>query len=284
MSSTSIPHEQRTATEQRASDLHHVILNKIDQVNESIRLLRLQFRPGQWLDVHLPGIRQAGGFTITSTPQDAQYSDGQTGYLELAVQKSPNNPPAAWLWRPEKEILGAGIIVRVGGSFVWPPPNVDLGSITSLVFVAGGVGINPLMSIISHLHQKRPKDLLRIQFLYMTRFPESEDPSSILFLDRLRTLFHNSTYDGTFALFLTQCSETEMDDLVGRMGNGLIRPETVCGRISHMALLGAISPVEERKGTVAYVCGVPSMTDDFVAVLRGAEGMEESRVLCEKWW
>lgn len=143
---------------------------------------------------------------------------------------------------------------------------------------------SPLMSIISHLHQKPPKNVVRIQFLYMTRFPRSENPSSILFLDRLRTLFQDSTYDGTFALFLTQCSEAEVDDLVERMGTSLFRPETVCGRISHMALLGAISPLEERKGTVAYVCGVPGMTDEFVEVLREAEGMEEKRVLCEKWW
>lgn len=32
----------------------------------------LTFLPGQWLDVHIPSIAQAGGFTITSTPADAQ--------------------------------------------------------------------------------------------------------------------------------------------------------------------------------------------------------------------
>ncbi|KAJ3558908.1 hypothetical protein NPX13_g9621 [Xylaria arbuscula] len=40
---------------------------------------------------------------------------------------------------------------------------------------------------------------------------------------------------------------------------------------------------------VVYVCGVPSMTDDFVAKLtaredQGGLGMEPHRVLCEKWW
>ncbi|KAI4288487.1 MAG: hypothetical protein L6R35_002255 [Caloplaca aegaea] len=141
MNSSSVPHEQRTATVKREVDLHHLILSNIDQVNENIRLIRLQFRPGQWLDVYLPGIRQAGGFTVTSTPKDAKWSDGKPGFLELAIQKSPNNPPAAWLWRPEQEILTSGVIVRVGGDFVWPPPNVNPASITRLVFVAGGVGI-----------------------------------------------------------------------------------------------------------------------------------------------
>ncbi|KAL8718082.1 MAG: hypothetical protein Q9225_004738, partial [Loekoesia sp. 1 TL-2023] len=235
------------------------------------------FSPGQWLDVHLPGIRQAGGFTITSTPQNAQYSPGKTGYIELAVQKSPNNPPAAWLWRPEAEILGSGINVRVGGSFVWPPPDVDALSITRLVFVAGGVGINPLMSMISHLHQHPAESVRRIQFLYTTRFPQSRDPSSILFLNRLRELFKNSAYDLTFTLFLTQCSVVEKDRLVKEMGSSSTNQQTVCGRIGHEALLAALGPVKERNGTVVYVCGVPNMTDEFVDLLRRAEGMEEKK-------
>jgi hypothetical protein len=35
---------------------------------------------------------------------------------------------------------------------------------------------------------------------------------------------------------------------------------------------------------VVYVCGVPDMTNEFVDLLRKTEGMEEKRVLCEKWW
>ena len=104
----------------------------------------MQFRPGQWLDVYIRGLPHAGGFTITSSPQDAEPSvdpTPQDGYLELAVQKSPRNPPAVWLWRPESEILGSDLLVRVGGSFVWPPSKIDVQNIKRVVFVAGGVGI-----------------------------------------------------------------------------------------------------------------------------------------------
>ncbi len=92
--------------------------------------------------MHIPGLPKAGGFTITSTPQDAnRTADESGGYLELAIQKSPRNPPAAWLWQPEKDILGSRLLVRVGGSFVWPPPKADVKSIKKAVFLAGGVGI-----------------------------------------------------------------------------------------------------------------------------------------------
>lgn len=134
-----------------------------------------QFLPGQWLDVYVPGVPKAGGFTITSTPSRARGrrtsalstesaavtaageevggGGGEPGayayaYLELAVQKSPENPPAAWLWQEEGTILDKELRVRVGGSFVWPPPGINVrSSLRKAVFVAGGVGVNPLMSM-----------------------------------------------------------------------------------------------------------------------------------------
>lgn len=100
----------------------------------------MQFRPGQWVDVHIPGLPRAGGFTITSTPDQAK-ATRENGYLELAVQKSPRNPAAAWLWQWSNVILDSELVVRVGGNFVWPPPNVKVQDITKVVFIAGGVGI-----------------------------------------------------------------------------------------------------------------------------------------------
>lgn len=62
-------------------------------------------------------------------------------YFELAIQRSPDNPPAAWLWQPVEEIEGKEIQVRVGGSFVFPPPGLDINKIKRVMFIAGGVGI-----------------------------------------------------------------------------------------------------------------------------------------------
>ena len=117
--------------------------------------------------MHIHGLQQAGGFTITSAPKEAQPGTGsetgsRDGYLELAVQKSPRNPPAAWLWRPETEILGCDLHVRVGGSFVWPPPGLDPTSITRAVFVAGGVGIKSVALL--------PKLVCSMVYLFFYRF------------------------------------------------------------------------------------------------------------------
>ena len=88
--------------------------------------------------MHIRGLLKPGGFTITSTPQNASTS---AEFLELAVQRSPRNPAAGWLWRPEAEILGETLLVRVGGSFVWPPPGVDVEGVERVVLIAGGVGV-----------------------------------------------------------------------------------------------------------------------------------------------
>ena len=104
-----------------------------------------QFLPGQWIDVHIPGVRQIGGFSITSTPRD---TGGKDGYIELAVQESARNPPAAWFWRPIDETRQNKIHIRAGGSFVWPPLGIDPKSITKVIFVAGGVGIKCVSMLI----------------------------------------------------------------------------------------------------------------------------------------
>ena len=43
---TSIPHEERTAAEPREHGMHKVILDRIEQVNTNIRLLQLRMHNG----------------------------------------------------------------------------------------------------------------------------------------------------------------------------------------------------------------------------------------------
>ncbi|KAK4980931.1 hypothetical protein LTR28_011983 [Elasticomyces elasticus] len=324
----SLSHEERTAGERRASALVPVTLSRIERVNESVRLLKLQpvdrnrgvpaglvavkFRAGQWLDVFIPGLRKAGGFTITSTPGEAQLlsttavSNTATAaaasvtppYLELAIQQSAN-PPAQWLWRPTEEVLGRQLVVRVGGSFHWPPLGIPEEGVDRLVLVAGGVGIkrntrgrglngwgkrnSPLISILAHLAQspaeRRPK---RIHFLYSTRPPPASSPdvvAAVLFLPRLvrlRELLEETGTRTELSLFLTGVEEPPTS------GAGWPRGTRV-GRITRGDLLEAVGEVAGRAGTLAYVCGPPRMTDQVVEFLQGQEGMK-GRVLCEKWW
>lgn len=271
-----------------------MILSDIREINDNVRLLRLnaadpnhtiKFLPGQWLDTFIPGLRQAGGFTITSIPSQARPSSSSPPFLELAVQKS-KNPPAQWLWRPQGEILGSQLVVRVGGSFTWPPPKLDTNSIERLVLVAGGVGINPLISIMSHLFRSpiRPQE---IHFVYGTKATSDLDPQKILFLPRLQDLVAaEADPKVTLSLFLTGTGDE------GVIEHGKLPNRTFARRITDSDLIRAIDGYQQnvfgaehdRKNTVCYVCGPPKMTDEIVNFLSEQEGMTEDRVLCEKWW
>lgn len=260
-----------------------------------------QFLPGQWLDVFVPdpSIPKPGGFTITSPPAAAAKPGG---YLELAIQKS-RNPPAAWLWRPASSILNSTLTIRAGGSFHWPPPTLsstELEGIERVVLVAGGVGINPFMSIISHFAETPAlREKLELRLLYSVKEPAGgiSELESILFLRRLAELFGPSgerfeskqlrqeRVRGSLTLYLTN-TESIGRDSIGfgprAVGEGEVKVKR--RRIGKSDVLDALGPVEGRKNIVFYVCGVPSMTDEFVRVAKEAEGMDPRRVLCEKWW
>lgn len=332
----------------------------------------MQFLPGQWLDVYVPGVEKAGGFTITSAPREARTphpalvgpnpeSESETRapsghkngndddaddknnkaaqaqaqaqeqtrgpYLELAVQKSPDNPPAAWLWRdPPTSILGAELRVRVGGSFVWPPPGINVRALRRVVFVAGGVGVNPLVSMLSSLASSPPSSSsppsapggggggdFEVHVLYSLRDPcgagagaggpgRRREAARMLFLDRIARVFREGRVRGRLEVFLTRNGADVQGPAEGSDGDGDGANVIACGEnedpipfhprrctVEDDVVKAVGSTPGERRFAVVYVCGVPTMTDEFVARLtltdrRGGLGMEPHRVLCEKWW
>ncbi|KAH6877763.1 hypothetical protein J4E90_009327 [Alternaria incomplexa] len=305
-----LSHQERTATEPRENDLHTATVAKVTPVNDRIKRFKFEikekdgfnFLPGQWLDVFVPDVDKAGGFTITSSPSEAlPRSDPDfVPYFELAVQKSPNNPPAAWLWQPAEEILGKEVTVRVGGSFVWPPPCLDMKKIKRAIFIAGGVGINPMMSMMTYINQNYPN--LEVRFLYSTKVPSREtDPSEVLFLQDVLDLFRIPRFKVTkdrLELFFTGTWDgsemgTNEGDLIHPLMS-LTLPQIdsatevpVCAwthRIDDIALSSAVGNRKEAQSTVFYVCGPPDMTDDMVKFIKEQDNVAPERVLCEKWW
>lgn len=241
---------------------------------------RYQFLPGQWLDTYVPGVSQAGGFTITSPPAAATSS--ASPYLELAVQESPGNPPAAWLWHEDPDaLLGETLQVRIGGSFAFPPRD-RLDGIDKVVFVAGGVGVNPIMSMLSHIASTPPSNPgLRFEIAYASRVSD-EGIGKILFLERIDALLKSGKVPGSLALFLTsgkeEISEDERRSWVDR-GHVVHKR-----RIAQQDLRDLVGGDPEH--TVVYICGPPVMTDEAVDFLTSPEGlgMDKSRVMIEKWW
>ena len=123
----------------------------------------------------------------------------------------------------------------------------------------------------------------RTSVLYTSRRNKSPDDSAtrqaVLFEDRLLNLAKkwngNREVDYKYTFY-----ETSSNGKKGHEGNVTYHDR----RILHEDLFTALGPEDDRQHTVVYVCGLPGMTDEFVEVLRKAKGMDERRVLVEKWW
>ncbi|TQW11168.1 NADH-cytochrome b-5 reductase [Cordyceps javanica] len=271
-------------------DLLSVKIADIRKVNEKIRLVKLGLQQGplnvsfviagQWLDTYVPGIAKPGGFTIASAPSvAAQFAEP---YFELAVQAAPENPVAAWLWQPESEILGKVLEVRVGGSFVCPPSE-GLASIQRIVLVAGGVGINPLVSILGYIADENKRLNIQIVVLYSTKVPQDGDLGKVLFLNRIVDIFRLGQITGEVKLFLTGLL-SHSRELTGETRDEV---NLKFGRMAWHDLLSEIHAGHSKDSTLVYVCGPPTMTNYFVDLLTTpamAGVINAGLVKSEKWW
>lgn len=254
----------------------------------------MKFSAGQWLDTYIPGVAQAGGFTIISAPSTA--ASERSPHFELAVKKSPQNQPAAWLWRPSSEILNSTLHVRIGGSFVFPPLDVDLEDVDLLVFVAGGVGINPMLSMLSFLTEEYVGSRgpgLEVCILYSSKMAVTTKVEDILFVDRISTLFRDGKLKGRIELYITGGIASTSEGLL--LING-VQVEVRARRLSTSDLKAAVRQAEYisnptksgRKFPLVYVCGPLAMTDELVSGLTKSSqsglSLDCRLVKLEKWW
>lgn len=225
----------------------------------------------------------------TTTPPSAATFDDP--YVELAIQKAQENPPAAYLWQPPEQIMNAPVRFRVGGNFSHPPMTLSMGEfkeIGNIVLIAGGVGINPIMSMLTAMEMQGAERLgglpSRLRILYTSRRTKDNkgQPEEVLFEERLKaiaakTLEKHKAVDFQYTFFETSPSKSEEKE-------GGVNVKVERRRMNQDDLLEALGSEEQRSRTLVYVCGLPTMTDQYVELLRNAPGMSEKRVLCEKWW
>uniref|UniRef100_A0A8C9YFX5 Oxidoreductase NAD-binding domain containing 1 n=1 Tax=Sander lucioperca TaxID=283035 RepID=A0A8C9YFX5_SANLU len=153
-SKSQMDHLERTANNYRQNALYPAQVCGIINESETVKRLRLavhpdfSFKAGQWVDFFIPNVEKVGGFSMCSSPGLLQ----REGIVELAV-KYAKHPPAHWIHT--MCTVGSRVAMRVGGDFFFHPTPSD--PTVHLLLVAGGVGINPLYSILLH-----STDLLRL--------------------------------------------------------------------------------------------------------------------------
>lgn len=267
-----VDHLERTASNFRQMNIFPARVCGISMESESVRRLRLEvphpnfsFKAGQWVDFFIPGMQKVGGFSMCSAPGLLQ----REGVIELAV-KYTKHPPAHWVHK--RCVLDSRVAMRVGGDFYFDPTPDD--SPLDLLLVAGGVGINPLYSILLHaadlkrLTQTHPNDRTytpgHTHLLY-----SAKNTQELLFKSTITDVCKE--FPETFSC---DFNVTQQSDEIEQE----FQPYTRHGRITQAQLEQHVS---ER--TLCFLCGPPPMIESVSAVLRSL-GLSEDRIRYEKWW
>jgi len=117
------------------------------------------FRPGQYVNVfiEIDGIKTSRPYSIASEPGSR--------YMELAIRDNPSGFAAPYLLNNLK--VGSELETTGPAGYFYYEPLIDG---NDLVFLAGGSGITPFMSMIRHT-AKHSRNL-KINLLYGSRSPK----------------------------------------------------------------------------------------------------------------
>ncbi|XP_032780804.2 oxidoreductase NAD-binding domain-containing protein 1 [Daphnia magna] len=228
----------------------------------------LTFFAGQWVDVFIPNVSQIGGFSMYSPPWLLE----QSQQIQLAVKKS-SWPPAQWVHSSCK--VGDKIQIRIGGDFYYDPPsNVP---IPDMIFIAGGVGINPLLSILLQLkhHFQIPNNEKHLP-KNITLLYSAKQKEELLFQDTISELKNGPLKSFDYRFFVTRFPAPD-DHQCDQRGSQLRE-----GRVMEEDLRLAISK-SYVENVICFICGPPPMADAIHSQLLKM-GVTAKQIKYEKWW
>ncbi|KAG8516215.1 Oxidoreductase NAD-binding domain-containing protein 1 [Galemys pyrenaicus] len=263
-------HLERTASVVRQEVVAAAQVCGAAHESPSVKRLRLlvadrgfSFKAGQWVDFFIPGVSVVGGFSICSSPRLL----AQERMIELAV-KYTNHPPSLWIHN--QCTLGSEVAVRVGGEFYFDPQPADASR--NLVLIAGGVGINPLLSILRHsadLHREWVDKGSGHEMGTVRLFYSAKNTSELLFQKNILDLVNEFPEKIACSLHVTRQTTQISAELEPYITEGRITEKTIRDHIS--------------KETLFYICGPPPMTDFFSKQLENSHVPRE-HICFEKWW
>ena len=211
----------------------------------SLEGAQIDFSCGQYIDLFIdaPGFDGAAGYSITSTPLEK-------GAISIAVKKLPGAKFTTYLHEEAK--LGERFyLIGPGGDFYY---REEMGR--SLVLIAGGIGITPLMSMIRYVNDARLD--VKVTLLY-----SAKSPSELAFYQELSDIA--SSNPNISCLFtITQSQEEPWDGRVGRIDSDMLGEHVT------------------NKDSLFYICGPSELPADIKQSLRDL-GVDDSQVYAEEW-
>lgn len=227
----------------------------------------LSFKAGQWVDFFIPGMDKIGGFSMCSDPEKLK----EKNILELAIKFS-TWPPAFWLHT--KAEIGSQVTMRVGGDYHYP--NAVTNAVKeqhNLLLIAGGVGINPLASILLHVcgggggggGETAAADKVRLLYSASAR-------NELIFrqdFDRISREKETNQFQARYFVTRENLGQSSKDNVIE-------------GRLDSTHLKEALIELSD-KPTFCYICGPTPMIQSLEAQLTSL-GMNKEHIFYELWW
>ncbi|XP_048375737.1 oxidoreductase NAD-binding domain-containing protein 1 isoform X1 [Stegostoma tigrinum] len=288
-----IGHLERTVNNFRQEMIAEAKVCGIVQESETVKRLRLvimnkdfAFKAGQWVDFFIPGISQVGGFSICSSPGLLE----RESVLELAVKYS-EHLPAHWIHTQNLLVAGKASIYyplqrpsrsnhallnycRPGGTkqaSCLVLDGVELLQYFWSYIHPGGVGINPLYSILLHvadLHRMQGNKPYKYKPGSVQLYYSAKNTDELLFKRSIINLAKEFSGKMNCNFHVTQQSFEISRNM---------QPYVTAGRISERTL------AHVSKDNLCYICGPPPMIEAVSQQLEN-HGVPKESIIFEKWW
>jgi propane monooxygenase reductase subunit len=239
-----VPEQTEELTVETLEQLTHDIYRLVLDATE------LKFRPGQYVDVKIPGSN--GSQQEEDTRSFSMANLPASGKLEFMIKAYPEGRFSS--------LLSGGEIQEGHTLTVTGPYGVFTLRRTSdrpLLFIGGGAGMAPILALLRALADEGSDR--QAVYYYGARTPDD-----LFHLDELREL-EERLPNFRFVPALSDCGDgVEWDGEQGLITDVVSRCE------------------EDLSGMDAYLCGPPPMVDAAIAML-DAEGVPEDRVFYDKF-
>lgn len=233
-----------------------VVIDEIIRETEMTKTFKLRpqnwhlFQSGQHVNVRLTapdGYQAQRSYSVASSPLDA-------GRYELTIDRLENGEVSTWFHDVAK--IGDSFELRgpFGGHFVWEPTTG-----TPVLFVAGGSGVVPILSMIRHRAQAAP------------------DTTAVL----LHAARRWSDVIARDELLDREQREHNLTVLYALSRDTVSRPQDFDQRINAGAVAAALKALG-RVPVISYVCGSNGFAEDITQLLTSA-GLETESIRTERF-
>jgi propane monooxygenase reductase subunit len=205
----------------------------------------LTFKPGQYVDIKIPGTEEVRSFSMANIPS------GPPGELEFMIKVYPDGKFSSLL---SSGSLKEGDQVEVTGPYgVF---TLRKNSDRPLLFIGGGAGMAPILALLRSLAERG--ESRQAVYYYGAR-----GPKDLFHQDELADL-EQRLPSFRFVPALSECEEEEWSGERGLITDVVVRSE------------------QELSEVDAYLCGPPPMVDAAIGLLV-QNGVPESRVFYDKF-